>query len=160
MADNTLRVNFSEEEAASEGKSFDAIPSGRYLVNITDIELRESKSEKNNGKPYWHVELTVQEGDFEDRKLWTNVMLFEGALYSLSQLLKSTGFEDSIKKGIVPSADSLMGKQCVAVVRRQVDKYLQDQDPTGKPEFKNEVKGFQPAGAVSGAKAGAGSMLP
>lgn len=159
MATDGIRVNFSDQEAASEGKSFDPIPSGRYLVAITDIELKESTSEKNFGKPYWHMELTVQEGDHTDRKLWTNVMLFEGALYSLSQLLKSTGNAEALKTGKIPPADSFIGKKVVAVVKRQVDKYLMEQDPTGPKEFKNEVKGFQPASAMVGAAGSASSSL-
>src|SRR5215203_3323478 len=105
MAKDDLRVNFSTEEAESKAFDFDPIPSGKYHVKVTEITDKESTSEKNFGKPYWNVELTIQDGKYADRKLWANVMLFDGALYSLAQLLKATGHEDAMKSGKIPDKE-------------------------------------------------------
>src|SRR3982751_6020655 len=102
MADQTLKLNFSAEEASSEARSFEPLPSGKYHVKITDIETKEcGPNSKNPGKNYWHIEHVVQDGPYENSKLWTNAMLFEGALYTLAQLLKATGFEDALSTGKV-----------------------------------------------------------
>jgi hypothetical protein len=164
-----LKVNFSEQEASSEAFDFEALPSGKYPVTITDIETRESNSEKNKGKPYWHLELTVDEGHPNaGRKLWANVMLFDGALYSLAQLLKATGNEDAIKSGKVPDADYFVSKQVVVTVAKQRDTYRENkQEEAGErsesdpPLYKNEVKGFKPgAAAGSPVATGKASVLP
>lgn len=163
---SNLRVNFSEQEASSEARDFDPVPSGKYNVAITDIEVRFSTSEKNNGKPYWAVEMTCQEGKYENRKFWGNVMLFEGALFSLSQLLKATGFGDRVDPksktyGKIPSGDELVGKQLTINVVKTRDTYKEKQNGDGEKLFKNEVKGYLAKGAAaSPAAGGSGTLLP
>jgi hypothetical protein len=156
----SLHVNFSEDEAKSEAQGGELIPRGEYLVRITDGELRESKSEKNAGKPYYNLEFTIQDGKYQGRKLWTNVMLFQPALYSLSQLMKAIGIQ--VRAGTqmeVPTIEELMSKEVVVTtkVKPADDKY----------DARTEVNGIKPANAMSGtgpgAKQGAGrqgSLLP
>lgn len=141
----TLKVNFSEQEAASEGRSFEPIPSGEYHVKFFEAEDAESKTEKNYGKPYWKLTCVIQDGDFEDRRLWTNVMLFEGALYTISQMMKAAGLEDMLKLGEIPDFDHFVGKDAVAIVAKVRDKYKEDPDNggDGTPMWKNEIKGFK-----------------
>ena len=160
---SNLRVNFSDEEASSEAFSFEPMPSGKYHVAITEWEMRTSKSEKHNGKPYWALTLTVQNGPYENRKLWTNCMLFEGALYTLSQLLKATGHEDAIKTGEIPDEDTFISAPVTLNVRKMRDTYREEQNGDGEVLWKNEVKGIlKPAEDVSKAKgkSGKGSLLP
>lgn len=156
-----LKVNFSQEEASSEAMDFDPLPTGKYHVKITDVELRESKSEKNAGKPYWNLEMTVQDGPYENRKLWGNVMLFEGALYSLGQLAKALGMEDEIiKKGNVPDGDDLISRDLIVTVKKQRNTYLEEKNGDGEPVWSSEVKGYKKyeEGAVS--TSGKSSILP
>ena len=155
-----LHVNFSEEEASSEAQGGELIPRGEYLVRITDGELRESKSEKNFGKPYYNLEFTIQDGKYQGRKLWTNCMLFQPALYTLSQLMKAIGIQ--VRAGAqmeVPTIEELMGKEVVVTtkIKKADDKY----------DDRTEINGIKAAGGMSGtgpgAKAGAGrtgSLLP
>lgn len=155
-----LRVNFSEEEASSEARDFEPLPGGKYLVRITDYEVRRSTSEKNYGKPYWALTLTVQnEGKYNGRKVWSNVMLFDGALYSLAQLLKAIGREDALKSGKIPSGDELVGKEVTINLAKQRDTYKEQQYADGENYFKNEVKGFKAPDADL-ATSGEGSLLP
>lgn len=159
-----IKVNFSEEEASSEALSFEAIPTGTYHACVTDITLQYCGPEsKNPGKPYWNVEFTVQDGDYTDRKIWTNCMLFEGALYTLTQLMKSTGFGDRIKpgKGVeVPDAEDFISKHVFVNVRKQRDTYREQRDGSDEPMWKNEVKGIKPYDADAPAASGKGSLLP
>lgn len=164
---SNLRVNFSDDEIASEGRSFDPVPSGQYYCRLTDLEIKECGSDsKNPGKNYWAAEFTIQDGEFENRKLWTNIMLFEGALYSLVQLLKATGYEDALKTGVIPDADDLISKECIVIVKKMRDAYREARDGDGVPQWKNEVKGIKkyegdsPSGKGKAVSTGAGSLLP
>jgi hypothetical protein len=148
-----LRVNFSSKEATSEAR--EPMPAGKYHVKITDIDPRESQSEKNFGKPYWAIEFTVQEGPYSDRKAWTNCMLFDGALYTLSQLMKSTGYDVDEGDFEVPDSDELIGRD---VVVRLIKKAATDEY-----DARNEVKGISAWDdqAASGTSAGkSNSLLP
>lgn len=158
---SSLRVNFSDREASSEARSFEPMPTGKYHAAITEWEMKASTSEKHNGKPYWALTLVVQSGPYEDRKLWANVMLFEGALYSLSQLMKAIGREDVLKSGEIPHGDELIGEELIAVVVKKRDKYKEEKEEDGEKYFKNEVTGFKPLSAASERTAsGSGSLLP
>ena len=158
-----LHVNFSSEEASSEAQEFTPIPSGTYYARVTDIETKEcGENSKNPGKPYWHIEFTVQEGEYNGRKLWTNAMLFEGALYTTAQLLRATGFAKSLQTGEIPDEEQLISKEVDLVVKKLRDKYREEQDGDGVAQWKNEVKGIKPHGEVqvASAKKGKGSLLP
>ena len=160
----TLKVNFSDQEASSEARSFDPLPTGAYYCRITDVEDRECGPEsKNPGKPYWSIEFTIQDGPHEGRKVWTNCMLFNGALYTLAQLLKATGNEKALQTGNIPDGESFVSKEVLINVKKQRDTYAEQRDGDGEVQWKNEVKGIKaydgasPAGKV---KSGAGSLLP
>lgn len=161
-----IKVNFSDKEAGAEALSFDPIPSGTYHACITNIELRECGPEsKNAGKNYWNVEFTVQDGEFEDRKLWTNAMLFEGALYTVVQMMKACGFAGLIDKGEIPDADDFISKHVYINVKKLRDTYHEERDGDGEPQWKNEVKGIKAydenvSPAKGKANAGKGSLLP
>lgn len=167
MADQPLKLNLTLEEASSEARSFKALPTGDYHVKITDIELQEcGPNSKNPGKPYWHITHVVQEGDYENSHLWTNAMLFEGALYTLVQLLKATGHFDGAGSALtVPDPDSLIGRDVIVNVQRKKDGWaMKDASPNDPPIFKNEIKGYKTfeEGAVAAAagKAKKNSLLP
>jgi len=168
--DGQIKVNFSAEEANSEARTFDAIPTGEYVANITKIEQKKVKAEKpsgekndNAGKPWWNVQLKLtdanENGEYKKRVLFASCMLFDGALYSTAQLLKACGYENAIASGSIPAPDKLLGKEVVVVVQRLQDKFNMKKDPSGTVIWKNDVKGFKPVGGAV-AKAGSSSMLP
>jgi hypothetical protein len=49
--------------------SFEVLPAGKYNASCTNAELKETANGK--GK-YIKIELTITDGKFEGRKLWTN----------------------------------------------------------------------------------------
>lgn len=169
-----FKVNFSDQEAASEARSFEAIPSGSYYARITNIETREVVNEPqpgkkdNRGENYWNVECTIQEGPFENSKQWSNVMLFDGALYTLAQLCKATGFADRVTPGDknfgkIPPADDFLSKEVIIVVAKQRDTYKEKLNNDGVALWKNEIKGFKPyagAGSTTASGQASNSKLP
>lgn len=158
-----LRVNFSEKEASSEARSAELLPRGDYHVSLTDIEHREVREGKNEGKPYWNLEFTIQSGPHENRKVWTNCMLFEPALYTLAQLLKACGYDVEAGDMEVPEPDELIGTEMVAAV---VVKAKSKNKQTGEEyDARNEVNGIKKYDAstfkqpVAAAKSGGRSNL-
>lgn len=93
-----IRVNVSDQEAKSQDR--EPLPKGKFHYKFTDMEVMfvketgaDGSPNKNAGKPYLNLELTVQDGPFSGRKDWTNAMCFEGALYTISQILKALGYD-------------------------------------------------------------------
>lgn len=145
---DTFKLDFTEDDINSTSKSFEPgrIPSGPQNCAVTDIDLATVKSGPNKDKPYWKVELTIQDGPFENSKLWPNIMLFNvtGGNWFMAQFLKAAGFADALKTGELPSAADLIGKEVVAQVKRVKDKYKNEKEPRpdGSSWYKNEVGGF------------------
>jgi hypothetical protein len=165
---NNLRVNFSEKEASSEARDFTPLPAGKYHVSISDISVAFcGPNSKNPGKPYYSIELTVLDGPFSNRKVFTNCMLFEGALYTLVSIQKALNMP---LNGKVPTPDELQGKEFIVSVKNIVNDYKAKQDDwsaaDGPKPRKNEVGSFfKYDGSVSvngqaASSGGAASLMP
>lgn len=143
-----FKLNFTEEDKTSVANTggFEAIPTGVYECAVTDVELREVKSGPNQGKPYLNVELTIQNGDFNNRKLWASVMLFDQPKgnWFIAQFLKATGNGNVLETGTIPMAGEFVGKQVLASVIREKDTWKNDREPqkNGESWYKNRVNGF------------------
>lgn len=95
-----LHVNLSEVDSGSN-----PFPSGRYVLNITDGEIRDSQSEsaKHKGSQYIAWTFRVAVGDHTGRYVWDNTILSHGdcdcpneaefnkGLFKLKGLLAATG---------------------------------------------------------------------
>ena len=177
-----IRVNMSAKEGKS--KTLEPLPSGRYLVAVTDCDLDEcGPSSDNAGKPMFKLEVTVQDGDYEGRKAWTNVMLFEKALYSISQMIKAQGVDikevgdkaefqvPGYEPNVIPGPEYWMSKQFIIRTKLMPKR----KDPKSGKEYdeRTEIKGFMSpkdwnpgmapkaaAAATGGGAAKRPSMLP
>lgn len=153
-----VRVNLSGADS-----DFEALPSGKYLVKVTDGELKESgPNAKHPGSEYINWEFTIQQGDFEDRKVWSNTVVSHGdcdcgeedkfnkALSNIAQLLKVTGVasdDDLESEDFELEIDDVIGTDLVVTVtQREYD-----------DEMRNDIKKYRPAGDLAGAEA---SLLP
>lgn len=152
-----LKVNFTTEEADSAVREIP--PSGDYIVNITDGELKAVKpNRKNTGRPYWQLKFVVQEGKYTGTTLISSVMLFEGALYSLAQLMKALGFEISGGESELPSLEEIIGRQVVVRGIKQAPKTMPDGTELNE---RFEIKGFKVfKGAADVASNAGNSILP
>lgn len=145
-----LHVNFTDEEAAS--KALEALPTGKYNVTITKCELKRSQSAKNSGKPMYAMTFKVFEGQYAKRQIWSYVMLWDGALYSLNQLMNACGFSTTAGQIRVPKPAELIGKQLTVRGIKVPPKDGYDE--------KFEVKGYMPLKTGAGASAGSDSLEP
>jgi len=87
-----IRVNVSEQEDQAGAR--EPLPAGKYHVAVTDVQLQESQSDDNFGKPMMNFEFTVQDtpGAWQkhaNRKDFTNACLWDGALYTIIMVLKA-----------------------------------------------------------------------
>jgi hypothetical protein len=136
------------ELSGTESVNFDPIPGGTYVVCLTDYEWKiTSENAKFPGEDYVNAEFTVQEGEHEGRKLWSNVSLLPHALFTLKGIVAAHGEDpddpnlnvDEFFKRI----DNGAGGNVLAVVKIKPasDEY----------EARNEIKRFKPlASAVPG----------
>jgi hypothetical protein len=161
-----FRVNFSSKEASSEGRGTELLPRGNYHVKVTDGSIEEcGPASKNPGKPYYRFEMTIQSGPHAGRKLFTNAMLFEGALYTITQVMKGMGISVSEGEMVVPSLSEIIGYDFVVGVVKKPKRVVDDKEY----DEANEVKDFlkYSADRVSdlsktggAAKSGATSLMP
>lgn len=145
--DAALYVDFSSEEASAEGREYTPLPTGSYKCIIEDVQLTESKSVKNPGKPMYNIRFNVIEdhknGEFVGQKIFGTFCLWSGALYSMTMLMKSTGFAVNQGRMRIPTAEQLMGKEVVVsgvLAGPRKDK----EDPTKEYAARFEAKGFLP----------------
>jgi len=90
----SLKLNLAEVEV----RDFEALPAGRYHVRVTDWEPREAGQDaKNPGKYYINLEMTIVDGPYEDRKLWTNVNFLPNALFTLKALATALDIESELE---------------------------------------------------------------
>jgi hypothetical protein len=150
-----LKVNFTDEEASSVAREIP--PSGEYLVAITDGEIKEVKpGRKNTGRPYWQLRLVIQEGAYAGSSLIASVMLFDGALYSFSQLMKALNYDVNSGDFVVPSLDEIIGQNVNVRGFKMPAKSLADGTELNE---RFEIKGFKRPSKVS-TKTGDSSLLP
>lgn len=100
-----LSVNVSKK-AAEPPRSFEDLPQGWYHCIISEVELRFSASVANPGKPMYGFEFEVTDDErnprdddgspmYAGRRLWTNACLWEGAEFTIVNILRALGHEVS-----------------------------------------------------------------
>jgi hypothetical protein len=106
-----IKVNVSDQEAASGERNFDPMPAGKYHGAITAVELVESQSEAHSGEPMLNFEFTVQDTPgswqkFANRKDWVNACLWEGSLYTAIGILKALPSQHGNKNAYEDNVDA------------------------------------------------------
>lgn len=164
MTDEGLYVNFSADEAASESRDIEPLPTGKYLTNITTVELREVKSHDkgNYGKPMYSFEFTVVDdlkgGAFNKRTAYALAMCFPPALFTITHIMKATGFPVSEGRVRIPAPGEFEGKLIVIGGRlRGETKDKNDPSKTYAPRF--EPQFFAPEREWAKYKKGGAGMV-
>lgn len=85
-----MRVTLPKSLADVESSSREPIDPGTYAATISNLTEKVGSS---SGKPYLALELTVQDDDFDGRKVFDNVSLQENALWKLKELAEAAGVE-------------------------------------------------------------------
>jgi len=144
-----MRINLTDVD----DRNFEALPAGRYVLKVTDYEMRETKGDGKLGKgvPMINWEFTVLNDDqYKGRKLWMNTVIHETTLFSLKGLLRATGAftEEDLRGEIDFEPDEVVGAEVIGVVSQR--EYNGDKV--------NDVKRVKPLSDED--KEEAGSLLP
>lgn len=119
----------------SVGVGFDPLPSGWYNCSIYDIEEKEFRVKgKHPGDTYLNLELRVSEGDFENRRIFAMVPLFErwapgpktpdGFPTLLIPFLEGLGYDlEGVEELEIPEDEDLIGEFITVRVSVEVDDY-------------------------------------
>jgi hypothetical protein len=145
----------------------DPLPTGKYHVAITDVEAKESgPNAKNPGSTYLAIEMTVQSGPYEGRKLWTNATLVPHALYTIKGILEAIGFETTGNE-LDFEADDLMNKELIVrAIKKPAGTVKNSKGEAVEVDERNEVKSFyklsegEAAATNGGVPSRSGSLLP
>jgi len=158
------------DEDVATGGTFAPLPKDWYHVEIEDVEEKESKSQKNLGKPMFNYKLKVIGGDFDGRKLFVQSCLWMEAIFTQRDIQAAIGYASMSepdgsgkRKFTIADEDELIGKELKVYVIVK-DKYVKpgeeaEKNPDGSLVQDNEVKKFAPlagtAGPAAAKKAGA-----
>jgi len=134
------------------GEGFDPIPAGAYPIVVSS--LKQSEEDGPSGYPYIIVEMTVAEGDFENRKLWTNLSMSPKAAFKVKEFLLAVGVsEEELGGEFEFDPDEYEGataniavkqESYEGVVRNRVTNFIRTEDettlkkaaPKGKKSFR------------------------
>jgi len=155
-----------------EQKTFDAIPAGKYFVNIFDAEDRETAGGENAKMPagtamiFLHCQVTGKVGEtgpddenyeFYNRRLFRNLTVppegydekksraMRGMIVALYQAV-GVPTEQITTPGFEYDTEDLIEKKLVVQVSRVKDKFNEGQ-------MKNEIQGFFSIESAAGAEA-------
>ena len=146
-----MKVNLSGIEV----KTFEPVPAGKYKAKLTDGEWRETgPNAKKPGEPMYNAEFTIQEGEFEGRKVWTNSLFQETTLFRVKNFLEATGryTAEQLDGELDFEFSDLMGADVVMDVRYRA--------ATDQFDASNDIRKFLSADSPVGASSGGGSLLP
>jgi hypothetical protein len=158
MGEGSIRVNMSD---VGEGSGIrDPLPSGKYHVKVTDGELKEAgENAKNPGSEYISWEFTVQDGEYEDRKVWSNTSLLPQARFALKGLLEAVGQDAGGE--VAFDIDDLIGEDLIVQVKKMPKRTNQE---TGEEyDERNDIKGYgkyDPNAPVPGAAKAKNPLMP
>lgn len=149
-----FRVNLADTEVGE----VEAKPNGWYHVAVTDCEVKEAgENAKNPGSEYINYELTIQVGEYKNKKFWVNASLLPQALFTLKGMMQSSGkyTADQLNSGELEfEPDDLVGSHMMA---RNAQREYQN-------EMRDNIRSFKPIGEksanVTTAKSASNSLLP
>jgi hypothetical protein len=116
------------------GEGFEPIPADVYPVVVST--LKQSEEDGPSGYPYIILELTVAEGDFENRKLWTNLSMSPKAAFKVKEFCLAVGVsEEDLAGEFEFDPDEYEGAQLDVAVKQE----------SYEGQMKNRVTNFIPA---------------
>ncbi len=122
-------------DLTNEKTGNEVLPAGEYEVRITDAEAKETRIGSNI---FWKVEMTITDGEFEGRKVFTNFnvqhsneMATKIARQTLAKLVRAAN-----GPLVLEGPDQLLGLNFIAVTT------IKNDETYGE---RVEVKGYKPS---------------
>ena len=103
-------LEFDAAERQSSGREFEEVPDGKYLCEVLESDLRETKSSK---EPMIYVKARIAEGKHAGRYLFVNTVINakEGSLKTAKRVLSALGLPDVKFRDIAARLTKVNGKQ-------------------------------------------------
>lgn len=169
-----MSLDFSVDFSNVEDKNFDPVPSGKYLLAVTDYEVKEcGPNAKNAGAPLVQFEFVIQEPHeiggvkVAGRKLWTNVMpTVENVLWRLKNFMSALEYDVDGEINFNPAEICARPYEERLLVAKVVLQGARKDKESGKEyDERNEIKTFYKAstwkgGGASSAGSADKSLLP
>jgi hypothetical protein len=150
----SMKIDFTGVEGQ---KSFEPIPSGKYLVEVTDYRQGTASQEaKNPGAPTISWMLTVEstvtgeesvtnrrtgeEVKVAGRTVWENMTIVENSFWRLKAFLEACGFD--VEGEIDFDPDEVLNSQLV--VKVGIQKARKDKETGDEYEARNTIRSFHP----------------
>jgi hypothetical protein len=167
-----FRVDFTNVET----KNFDPVPTGKYLLAVTDYEVKEIQSGENKGQPNVQFEFTIQQPEMigqmkvAERKLWNSFFPTNPkTLWNLKGFMEALG--DDVSGALNFNPDEIMQRDYesrLIVAKVKIQPARKDpNDPTKEYDARNQIGQFYPAstwkgvpGGTAVASSGSDSLLP
>lgn len=100
----------AERVNAAESQDFSALPAGKYLAQLRDVDTTKEGAKG----PYWSWEFEVIEGDHTNRRLWVNTSLSENADWKMKEVFNGLGHDAT------SDTDDMIGEKCWLVVSERI----------------------------------------
>ena len=116
--DNDDALTF-DMTAVEEG-TYEIVPKGTYNTIIEQLEYKLSQS---SGKPMWAITLVITDGEYQGRKLFTNISFSEKALsMAKTQILRIAPevLSSTFNPRKIAESGDLIGKACRAKTKIEV----------------------------------------
>lgn len=98
-------MNLKAIGASNTGGDFDALPEGRYQIEVEEAKLGKSREKQT---PCIDVTFRVISGQYENRKLWNSFYLTEKSYFMLYNFLKAAGSalidEEDVSEEVIANA--------------------------------------------------------
>lgn len=155
MSDLDLRIDFTDVEEQTE---FKPVPPSKQNVMVTDWDQGETgENSKAPGSAKLTLELTIQDGDYNGRRIWDTFTFGEKSLWKIKGLMTAVG-EDLNRawtvSEIVAQAPEWIGKELT--VRLAVQPARRDERTGNEYQARNQVKNYYPLAEGSGSA----SLMP
>lgn len=113
------RLNLDFSNVASR----DPLPEGIYEVSIAKVEQTVSKS---SGNPMLKIEFNILTDGYTGRKVWSNYVLTDAAMWKIVELLRAVGIDTDAFLDM--DTDELVGLTCSAkITQREYDGNIQNE---------------------------------
>ena len=115
-----------EYEEKQDDDDFKTLPIGKYNCFVYELEGKTS----SNGNPMIAITLKVNEGEYENRQLWTNVTLIPKAWFKVEEFFEAVDYDlenlpstvETPQEIVAEVQDEVLGSKVTAVVNHRTYK--------------------------------------
>lgn len=146
----SFTINVPSDYTPSTGNTdLGPIPAGTYSATLFEVKAEEVKSGANAGKPRWNVQLRIQGGQYDNRRVFTYIPMYvAGDFWKFEGFFSALGYkvEGAFQ---VPAINDILGKA--------VDVRVKIREAQGDYPASNEVAGFNKPASITEALAAVGA---